>query len=381
MPRQPHAEHLVVPVQFKAVDEEQGIVEGHASVFGNIDSQDGIVHRGAFKKTITERVPKRLVKFMDSHVYDIAHTLGTVTWAEEDGRGLRFRAQLSHAPSVQDVRQKLLEGHIDRLSIGYDPVQEDFETKMIDGKKRIIRHLRQVKLYEISAVPLAANEEARILTVKAVVPFQDLPLADREREWDSSAAESRVRQWAGGGESLDDMNWSRYRRAFVWYDTGDPQQVGSYKLPIADVIEGTLTAVPRAVFAAAAAVQGARGGVDIPEGDVSSVRGHLERYYAKLREATGDDSLIAPWNQSGASPPEKQSSGKSTEDLEAAFEAAFSRLGKELRKELGLDAGPGAAPPTSPKRESSKPSERKSAHALRARAMELEMEIHRRAAT
>lgn len=31
----------------------------------------------------------------------------------------------------------------------------------------------------------------------SVTTFKDLPLTDRDREWDSSAAEDRVRQWAG----------------------------------------------------------------------------------------------------------------------------------------------------------------------------------------
>lgn len=31
----------------------------------------------------------------------------------------------------------------------------------------------------------------------AVTSFQDLPLADRDHEWDGAAAEKRVRSWAG----------------------------------------------------------------------------------------------------------------------------------------------------------------------------------------
>jgi len=31
----------------------------------------------------------------------------------------------------------------------------------------------------------------------AVTSFQDLPLADRDHDWDGDAAEKRVREWAG----------------------------------------------------------------------------------------------------------------------------------------------------------------------------------------
>jgi hypothetical protein len=120
----------------------------------------------------------------------------------------------------------------------------------------------------------------------AVTPFQDLPLADRDREWDADAADKRVRRWAGA----DDGPNARYRDAHVWYDASQKDEFGSYKLPIADVVDGRLTAVPRGVMAAGAVMQGARGGVDLPESDSDRVKSHLAKYYAKM-----DDT--APWER------------------------------------------------------------------------------------
>jgi hypothetical protein len=40
--------------------------------------------------------------------------------------------------------------------------------------------------------------------------------------------------------------------------------------------------VPRAVMAAGGIMQGARGGVDIPEKDVDRVKSHLAKYYSKM---------------------------------------------------------------------------------------------------
>lgn len=118
----------------------------------------------------------------------------------------------------------------------------------------------------------------------AVTAFQDLPLADRDREWDGAAAEKRVRAWAG---AEDEPN-QRYRDAHVWYDADAKQNFTAYKLLIADVVGGKLVAVPRGVFAAAAVMQGSRGGVDLPAKDVDRVKSHLAKYYAKLDET-------APW--------------------------------------------------------------------------------------
>jgi hypothetical protein len=119
-----------------------------------------------------------------------------------------------------------------------------------------------------------------------VTSFQDLPLADRDREWDGDAAEKRVRRWAGA----DDGPNAKYRDAHVWYDADQTDEFGSYKLLIADVVDDRLTAVPRGVMAAAAVVQGARGGVDLPENDTDRVKSHLAKYYAKM-----DDT--APWER------------------------------------------------------------------------------------
>jgi hypothetical protein len=114
----------------------------------------------------------------------------------------------------------------------------------------------------------------------AVTAFQDLPLADRDREWDGAAAEKRVRKWAGA----EDAPNQKYRDAHVWYDADKKQNFTAYKLLVGDVIDGRLTAVPRGVMAAAAVMQGSRGGVDLPEGDIDRVRSHLAKYYKKLDE-------------------------------------------------------------------------------------------------
>jgi len=114
----------------------------------------------------------------------------------------------------------------------------------------------------------------------AVTSFQDLPLADRDREWDGAAAEKRVREWA---DAQDEPN-TKYRDAHVWYDADAKENFTAYKLLIADVVDGRLKAVPRGFFAAAAVMQGSRGGVDLPAKDRDRVKSHLAKYYAKLGE-------------------------------------------------------------------------------------------------
>ncbi|CAM2878390.1 hypothetical protein BST27_16725 [Mycobacterium intermedium] len=117
-----------------------------------------------------------------------------------------------------------------------------------------------------------------------VTAFQDLPLADRNRKWDGTAAEKRVRQWAAATEEPN----AKYRDAHVWYDSDKKNNFTAYKLLIADVIDGKLRVVPRAVMAAGAIMQGSRGGIDLPESDIERVKSHLAKYYTKM-----DDT--PPW--------------------------------------------------------------------------------------
>src|SRR3954453_19931794 len=111
----------------------------------------------------------------------------------------------------------------------------------------------------------------------AVTSFQDLPLADRDRAWDGDAAQKRVRAWAG---AEDEPN-QKYRDAHVWYDADKKENFTAYKLLIADVVDDRLVAVPRGVMASGNIMQGARGGVNLPESDVDRVKSHLAKYYKK----------------------------------------------------------------------------------------------------
>ena len=120
----------------------------------------------------------------------------------------------------------------------------------------------------------------------AVTTFQDLPMADRDREWDGAAAEKRVREWAGAEDGPNE----KYRDAHVWYDAESSDNFTAYKLLVADVVDGRIRAVPRGVMAAGNIMQGSRGGVDLPEKDIARVKSHLAKYYKKM----GDEP---PWER------------------------------------------------------------------------------------
>ncbi len=149
--------------ELKVVDEDgAGAVEGYASVFGNIDQDGEIVERGAFTKTLNERVPAGKVKFVDFHnsLTSSEEILGVVEEAKEDERGLWFKARLSETERAQNVRTKIKENILDSLSIGYDVIEDELD------RDNDVRRLKELKLWEISVVSWGANEQAGITNVK-----------------------------------------------------------------------------------------------------------------------------------------------------------------------------------------------------------------------
>lgn len=108
--------------------------------------------------------------------------------------------------------------------------------------------------------------------------WADMPIADDSRAWDGAAAADRVFSWAGGPDNPD---WAKYARAFLRKDdNANPESRGAYGFGIADVIDGTLTIVPKGVFAAAAATKGARTGKT--PADAAAMQRVLRGIYKRL---------------------------------------------------------------------------------------------------
>ncbi|MFE6405114.1 hypothetical protein [Streptomyces alboflavus] len=116
-----------------------------------------------------------------------------------------------------------------------------------------------------------------------------LPWAPRERAWDGAGARQRLAAWATTGGRLDG---AKYGRAFLLVE-GPHNLVGSYSLPVADVIDGRLTLVWKGVTAARAAVAGARTPLKAsPEAKASATR-QLDALYRAAAKHFKDDTITA----------------------------------------------------------------------------------------
>lgn len=160
---------------------DAGLNEGefiaYASVFGNRDSYDDVVQKGAFTGTLAEwakgdnPIPLLWGHNMSDPDYNIGHLLS----AEEDERGLKVHGVIDmQSPKGPQVYRLLKSGRVGQMSFAYDVIKEQYVDSVSedngDGTKTVTPgywSLEELKLYEVSVVPIGANQETEILAVKS----------------------------------------------------------------------------------------------------------------------------------------------------------------------------------------------------------------------
>ena len=157
---QPTREFKSFSFELESADESTGEFSGYAAVFGNRDSGNDIIEKGAFAKTIVEDFNR--IKILALH-NDCWLPVGRPIELREDDRGLFIKGKISDTSMGRDIRTLLKDGVLSALSIGYDAIDFDYDSKTDT------RHLRRIKLWEVSIVTWAMNEQARIDEVKSLV--------------------------------------------------------------------------------------------------------------------------------------------------------------------------------------------------------------------
>lgn len=126
------------------------------SRFGNIDSDNDVISRGAFTKSIQERGPEsetnRKIKFLRYH--DFEQEIGKWVKLEETAEFLLGIGELGRSTKGNDAFLDYQDGIITEHSIGFFSIPERTEIRE-DG----VRELKEVFLMEGSAVTFGANSE------------------------------------------------------------------------------------------------------------------------------------------------------------------------------------------------------------------------------
>jgi HK97 family phage prohead protease len=154
-------------VKIKAIgdDTEAGTFQAYASVFDNIDSYGDVVRKGAFERTLKEWGEReaKLPLLWGHDFYDPFSNIGHIEEAKEDDHGLWVEGVIDlENPKGAQVYRLLKGGRVDQMSFAFDT--ESSRRGTVDGAE--VNELLDLTLYEVSVVPLGANQETEILAVK-----------------------------------------------------------------------------------------------------------------------------------------------------------------------------------------------------------------------
>ncbi len=218
------------------------------------------------------------------HEHDRGSHIGHALELTPQKRQIKARFRLAPTALVRDTVGPLLQaGSLQAFSIG-------FVGRKYEEDKNQVLHWTQWSLMEVSLVSMPANTDAVASLAKSLgydagafhtlsVNSVNHPIhEDQGYQWDSAAAEKRIRAWAGA----DDGPNAKYRGCFLWYDEGEADKFASYKLGVCDIFDGKPEVVWHAVAAVVGALRGGRGGVAIPANDKDRIWSLCAGYYKKF---------------------------------------------------------------------------------------------------
>lgn len=142
-------------------DNDELFIEGYGAVFGNVDSYDDIIVQGAFNKSLSEN--KGRIAFCYQHELD--EPIGKIVEIKEDEKGLWLRVRISD--SCDEIKTKIREGILKEMSVGFQTMIATYD------ENTDIRTIKEVKLWEVSLVTIAANPLAYITELKSAVERKD----------------------------------------------------------------------------------------------------------------------------------------------------------------------------------------------------------------
>lgn len=136
-------------------DTDARTVEGWASTFGNVDSDNDIIAPGAFVDTLKTKMPKMLWQHRSDQV------IGVWEEAKEVPQGLYVKGRILDTTLGEDAYKLAKAGAIDSMSIGFS-----IKSYVVDRESNT-RTIQKIDLWEVSLVTFPANDMARIMGVKA----------------------------------------------------------------------------------------------------------------------------------------------------------------------------------------------------------------------
>lgn len=146
------------------VDDKSSRVKVAISRMGNLDSDNDVIDKTAYNRTIKERGPKgaNLIWHLTDHTPSLKSAVGKFSEMMNEGDYLVGITNIPATTWGKDVLEFYKTGHINQHSIGFRVVNEETVNK---GKENEHRLIKEIFLYEGSAVLWGANADTPTLTV------------------------------------------------------------------------------------------------------------------------------------------------------------------------------------------------------------------------
>ena len=147
-------------------DEDAGKISGYFSTYDRIpDSYGDVIAKGAFTETIAKRKESGH-PFPLCWNHDLDQIIGAVypEDIEDTDKGPLMTASFFDTPLAQEKRAIVKSGVVYQFSFAYD-VLDAGPVELEDGIKA--NELKKLDLFEISIVPIPANQRAEVTDVKA----------------------------------------------------------------------------------------------------------------------------------------------------------------------------------------------------------------------
>lgn len=151
---------------FELKASENGEVEGYASTWTTTpDSYGDIVIKGAFLETIKKKAETGH-PFPLCFNHDLDQIIGAVKSIEEDDFGLKLKASFLSSQLAQEKRELVKEGIVWQFSFAYNILEAEKPTAE-EKANGILQKLTKLDLFEVSLVPVPANQTAIVTEIKA----------------------------------------------------------------------------------------------------------------------------------------------------------------------------------------------------------------------
>lgn len=159
-------EHKYKEFPMQKSEGDAGTISGYFSTYDRIpDSYGDVIAKGAFTETIQKRKESGH-PFPLCWNHDLNQIIGSVDPdnIEDTDKGPLMTASFFNSELAQEKREIVKSGVVFQFSFAYD-VLEAGPTELEDGTKA--NELRKLDLFEVSIVPVPANQNAVMTEVKA----------------------------------------------------------------------------------------------------------------------------------------------------------------------------------------------------------------------